>query len=151
MKATYIDTIQRIERLHRRCLETIKEELERARVRDISPVQAMILFNMGDGEMTVSELSRWGSYQGSNISYNIRKLLDLGYLDQHRGDHNRGTQYVQRTARGEEIRDVLDCLFAVQADDLLKRDLAFHVVADELDRLERFYVEGRGRSDRKAN
>ena len=143
MKTTYIDAIRRIERLHRQCLEAVKDELDRARVRDLTPVQAMILFNMDDGEVTVSDLSRRGCYQGSNVSYNVRKLVDLGYLEQHRGEHDRRSTYIRRTARGEEIRALLDGLFAVQADELSEREVALEPMADGLDHLERFYAGAR--------
>ena len=76
----YLDTIAAIERLHRRCLEVIKTELDRSGVRDINNIQSLILFNIGEEELTVGELTQRGYYLGSNVSYNVKKMVENGYL-----------------------------------------------------------------------
>ncbi len=70
----YLEVISLIERLHREFLELVKLELETLRLRDVSNVQALMLFNIGDAEMTVGELTSRGCYLGSNVSYNVKKL-----------------------------------------------------------------------------
>ena len=47
----YADLIGLIERLHRRCLDVIKAEIDRHEIRDLNAAQAMILFNIGDREL----------------------------------------------------------------------------------------------------
>src|SRR5437588_1458536 len=80
MNNFYLEVISLVERLHRQFLEVVKLELEGLRVHDINNVQAMMLFNIGDAEMTVGELTLRGCYLGSNVSYNVKKLVENGYL-----------------------------------------------------------------------
>ena len=84
----YLEVISLIERLHREFLELVKLELERLRLRDVSNVQALMLFNIGDAEMTVGELTSRGCYLGSNVSYNVKKLVESGYLEAERSAHD---------------------------------------------------------------
>jgi len=70
-------------------------------VRDINNVQGMILFNIGEAEMTVGELTLRGCYLGSNVSYNLRKLVEQGYLAQQRSVHDRRSVHVRLTEKGK--------------------------------------------------
>ena len=74
MLLAYLDVIALVERPHRQFLEVVKLELDTQGVHDINNVQAMILFNIGDPEMTVGELTLRGCYLGSNVSYNVKKM-----------------------------------------------------------------------------
>src|SRR5581483_11040553 len=80
MQSAYLDLIALVERLHRQFLEVVKLELDTNAVHDINNVQAMILYNIGDLEMTVGELTLRGCYLGSNVSYNVKKMLENGYI-----------------------------------------------------------------------
>ena len=80
MTDDYLQIISLIERTHRQVLEIVKLELDGLGTRDINNVQAMMLFNIGDAEMTVGELTLRGCYLGSNVSYNVKKLVENGYL-----------------------------------------------------------------------
>ena len=80
MKDSYLEAIKLIERLHRQFLEVVKTELDRNGIEDINNVQALILFNIGSDELTVGELTNRGYYLGSNVSYNVRKMVENGYL-----------------------------------------------------------------------
>lgn len=96
MTATvYYDAIQLIERLHRHFLDVLKIELDRKGIQDINNVQSMILFNIGDDEMTVGELTIRGYYLGSNVSYNVKKMVENGYLIQERSPHDRRAVHVK--------------------------------------------------------
>ena len=80
MSDDYLQVILLIERLHRQFLEVVKLELDALGIHDVNNVQAMMLFNMGDTEISVGELTSRGYYLGSNVSYNVKKLVELGYL-----------------------------------------------------------------------
>ena len=84
MKQTYLELIQLIERLHRQFLEVVKAELDRLGFEDINNVQSLILANIGEEDLTVGELTYRGYYLGSNVSYNVKKLVENGYLMQER-------------------------------------------------------------------
>src|SRR5271169_2732892 len=104
MQTAYLDVIALIERLHRQFLEVVKLELDTQGVHDINNVQAMILFNIGDLEMTVGELTLRGCYLGSNVSYNVKKMVESDYLLQERSPHDRRSVRVRLTPKGQELR-----------------------------------------------
>ena len=83
---SYLDALTLVERLHRLLLDVIKDEFERLGILDVNPVQALLLFNIGDNEVTAGELKTRGYYQGSNVSYNLKKLVDLGYMHHQRSE-----------------------------------------------------------------
>src|ERR1700674_5052977 len=99
----YLEAISLIERLHRQFLEVVKLELDGLGVRDINNVQGMMLFNIGDAEMTVGELTTRGCYLGSNVSYNLRKMVENGYLVQERSVHDRRSIHVRLTKQGRDL------------------------------------------------
>ena len=111
MKTAYLETISLIERLHRQCLEVVKAELDRIGVRDLNNVQALILFNIGEEELTVGELTQRGYYLGSNVSYNVKKMVENGYLIQERSPHDRRSFHVRAAQKGLAISQGLAALF----------------------------------------
>jgi len=133
-----------VERLHRQFLEVIKLELDTNSVHDINNVQAMILYNIGDNEMTVGELTLRGCYLGSNVSYNVKKMLENGYIVQERSPHDRRSVRVRLTDKGlalhEKINKMHDRQIAglsqgvVSAEDLTNAHKT-------LRRLERFWTQ----------
>src|SRR5712675_668813 len=75
----YLEALTLVERLHRRLLDVIKDEFDRRGRADINSVQALLLYNIGDKELTAGELRTRGYYLGSNVSYNLKKLVDALY------------------------------------------------------------------------
>src|SRR5438067_7193431 len=106
----YLETISLVERLHRHFLEVVKLELDGLGIHDINNVQGMMLFNIGDAEMTVGELTLRGCYLGSNVSYNVSKLVEKGYLAAERSEHDRRSIRVRLTDKGRELRDGLSAM-----------------------------------------
>src|SRR6201996_3880110 len=107
MKNAYLEVISLVERLHRHFLEVVKLELDTMGFRDINNVQATMLFNLGDAEMTVGELTLRGCYLGSNVTYNVKKLVEQGYLAHHRSIHDRRSVHIRLTEKGQSLRDGL--------------------------------------------
>lgn len=103
MSQDYIELTLLIERLHRRFLDVLRIELKSIGVRDINGVQALMLTNIGDGEIIIRDLIERGYYQGSNVSYNIKKLTDYGYLDQERAQHDKRSITVKLTEKGKKV------------------------------------------------
>ena len=102
--SSYLESLALVERLHRLLLDVIKDEFERLGVLEINAVQALLLFNIGDNEVTAGELKSRGYYQGSNVSYNLKKLVELGYMHHQRSEIDRRSVRVRLTGRGREIR-----------------------------------------------
>src|SRR6266496_5595374 len=110
MDNPYLEVISLVERLHRQFMEVVKLELEGSGVHDINNVQAMMLFNIGDVEMTVGELTLRGCYLGSNVSYNVKKMVENKYLVQERSVHDRRSIHVRLTDKGRDLRDRLSVM-----------------------------------------
>src|ERR1700722_2487417 len=106
----YLEVISLVERLHRQVLEVTKLELDGLGVRDINNVQALMLFNIGDAEMTIGELTTRGAYLGSNVSYNVKKMVENGYLLQERSLHDRRSLHVRLTTKGRRLVDRLSAM-----------------------------------------
>jgi DNA-binding MarR family transcriptional regulator len=105
MHDVYIEVISLVERLHRHFLEVVKLELDGLGIHDINNIQGLILFNIGDAEMTVGELMLRGCYLGSNVSYNVRKMVENGYLSHERSVHDRRSILVRLTKKGTQLRE----------------------------------------------
>nr|WP_249041883.1 MarR family transcriptional regulator [Oceanicella actignis] len=134
-----------VERLHRLLLDVVKDEFERLGRIDINPVQALLLFNIGDDEVTAGELKTRGYYQGSNVSYNLKKLVEGGYLHHERSPVDRRSVRIRLTAKGRQVRDVVAELFARHSAELLQDaelgvDSLGQVVAG-MRRLERYWSD----------
>lgn len=118
MKDDYLVTIRLIERLHRRFLDVIKTELDRLGIEDINNVQTLILSNINEDQLTVGELTIRGYYLGSNVSYNVKKLVDNGYLIQERSSHDRRMTRVRLSDKGLDLTAKIDELYQRNADAL---------------------------------
>ncbi len=110
MKESYLNLIALVERLHRQFLELVRTELDSLGVQDINNVQALILFNIGSAELTVGELTLRGCYLGSNVSYNVKKMVENGYLIQERSPHDRRSIRVRLTPKGLDLCAKLDAM-----------------------------------------
>ena len=102
----YLDSLTLVERLHRLLLDVIKDEFERVGMLEINAVQALLLFNVGDNEVTAGELKTRGYYQGSNVSYNLKKLVDMGFMHHQRSEIDRRSMRVSLTLKGRDVRRV---------------------------------------------
>ncbi len=120
----YFDAIQLTERLHRYFLDVVKAELDRKAIQDINNVQAMILYNIGRDELTVGELTLRGYYLGSNVSYNVKKMGENGYLEQERSVHDKRSIRVKLSAKGQELYAALSAMFARHEEKISGTELS---------------------------
>ncbi len=124
MKAEYVNLIQLIERLHRRFLDLLRAELNRVGMAELNGVQALLLANIGSEDIVIRDLIERGYYQGSNVSYNIKKLTELGYLSQERAAHDRRSVRVTLTEKALEVVRVVRELETRNADALVERGMS---------------------------
>jgi DNA-binding MarR family transcriptional regulator len=139
----YFKVISLVERLHRQFLELVKLELDGLGIRDINNVQGMMLFSIGDAEMTVGELTLRGCYLGSNVSYNVKKMVENDYLVQHRSLHDRRSIHVHLTEKGRRLRDNLTEMHQRHYEMLSQVGLSaddLQSVGIMLRRLEQFWI-----------
>jgi len=141
MNNAYVGITSLVERLHRQFLELLKLELDGLGIYDINNVQGLMLFNIGDAEMTVSELTLRGCYLGSNVSYNVKKMVENGYLSHERSVHDRRTIHVRLTGKGANLRGRLQMMHQRHIEMLNETvitDEDFQSAAVTLRRLDRF-------------
>ena len=111
LKPLYMEALTLVERLHRRLLDVIKDEFDRAGRSDVNSVQALLLFNIGDAELTAGELRTRGYYLGSNVSYNVKKLVDLGFINHQRSRIDRRSVRISLTETGQDIAETVAKLY----------------------------------------
>jgi DNA-binding MarR family transcriptional regulator len=145
VRPVYLESLTLVERLHRRLLDVIKDEFDRRGRSDVNAVQALLLYNIGDKELTAGELRTRGYYLGSNVSYNVKKLVEMGYLHHARSRIDRRSVRISLTEKGEDVHKIVASLYekhvltveqigGVVADDFVRMNQA-------LGRLERFWTD----------
>ena len=147
MKEEYLSVIRLIERLHRQFLEVVKGEIDRLGIRDINNIQALILYNIGEDELTVGELTHRGYYLGSNVSYNVRKMVENGYLIQERSTHDRRSIRVRLSEKGLNVRKKVNDVIDEQQVKLSESGInaeQLQFTATVLNRIERFLLHTYG-------
>ncbi len=141
----YLEALTLVERLHRRLLDVIKDEFDRRGRADINSVQALLLYNVGDKELTAGELRTRGYYLGSNVSYNLKKLVEMGFLDHQRSRVDRRSVRIKLTDKGQEVRNIVEALYqkhvrtveqvgGISSDEFVTLNKSLH-------RLERFWTD----------
>ncbi|MEM7753243.1 MAG: winged helix DNA-binding protein [Pseudomonadota bacterium] len=141
----YLDSLAMVERLHRLLLDVIKDEFERLGVLEINAVQALLLFNIGDNEVTAGELRSRGYYQGSNVSYNLKKLVDMGFMHHQRCEIDRRSVRVRLTEKGRDVHHVVAELFQRHSELLAEHpvlgDSKLKGINEALGQVERFWSD----------
>ena len=122
-KSLFLDCLRLVERLHRRQLDVVRACLEKIGKSDINSVQALLIYNIGSSEMTAGELRTRGYYLGSNVSYNLKKLVEQGYLSHEKAEHDRRAVKIALTEKGVAVRDAVDALFTEHLSELLDDEL----------------------------
>ncbi|MEM6577702.1 MAG: winged helix DNA-binding protein [Pseudomonadota bacterium] len=142
---SYLDSLALVERLHRLLLDVIKDEFERVGVLEINAVQALLLFNVGDNEVTAGELKTRGYYQGSNVSYNLKKLVEMDFMHHQRCEIDRRSVRVRLTQKGRGIRDIVSTLFERHAEGLQSKGVlsvdGIDQITTSLRRVERYWTD----------
>jgi len=145
LKPLYMEAVTLVERLHRRLLDVVKDEFDREGRSDINSTQALLLFNIGDSELTAGELRTRGYYLGSNVSYNLKKLVEMGYIHHQRSRMDRRSVRVSLTEAGREVAAIVAGVYerhmksieqigGIAVDD-------FQQLNRSLQRLERFWTD----------
>ena len=111
VRPAYLESLTLVERLHRRLLDVIKDEFDRRGRSDINSVQALLIYNIGDKELTAGELRTRGYYLGSNVSYNVKKLVEMGYLHHARSRVDRRSVRISLTEKGAAVHALVAALY----------------------------------------
>ncbi|MFY9877968.1 MAG: MarR family winged helix-turn-helix transcriptional regulator [Pseudolabrys sp.] len=145
IRPQYLEALTLVERLHRRLLDVIKDEFDRRGRSDINSVQALLLYNIGDKELTAGELRTRGYYLGSNVSYNLKKLVEMAYLDHQRSRVDRRSVRIKLTDKGRDARDIIEGLYQKHVRTVEQvggiNAEEFSTLNKSLHRLERFWTD----------
>ncbi|MEM7069808.1 MAG: MarR family winged helix-turn-helix transcriptional regulator [Pseudomonadota bacterium] len=145
LQTLYLDSLTLVERLHRRLLDVIKDEFDRKGRSDINPVQALLLFNIGNSELTAGELRSRGYYLGSNVSYNLKKLVDQGYINHQKSRVDRRSVRISLTNAGLEVANIVSELYVRHTESIEQvggiSGEEFSRMNRSLKRLERFWTD----------
>ena len=145
IRSLYLETLTLVERLHRRLLDVIKDEFDRRSRADINSVQALLLYNIGEKDLTAGELRTRGYYLGSNVSYNLKKLVEMGYLDHQRSRVDRRSVRIKLTDKGREVRDIVEVLYKKHMGTVTQvggiNSEEFATLNRSMQRLERFWTD----------
>ncbi|KXF77702.1 MarR family transcriptional regulator [Paramesorhizobium deserti] len=143
LRTLYLEALQLVERLHRRLLDVVKDEFDRNGRSDINAVQALLLFNIGNAELTAGELRSRGYYLGSNVSYNLKKLVDMGFIHHQRSRVDRRSVRVSLTPKGVEVAELVAGLYERHIASIEQvggiRAEEFQNMNKSLQRLDRFW------------
>lgn len=145
IKSLYLNSLTLVERLHRRLLDVIKDEFDREGRSDINPVQALLLYNIGNTELTAGELRSRGYYLGSNVSYNLKKLVDQGYIRHQKSRVDRRSVRVSLSEQGKQVAKIVDSLYERHIGSIEQvggiSSSEFASMNKSLKRLERFWTD----------
>jgi len=144
VKKEYLDLTRVIERLHRRFLDVLRAELNRLDIQELNAVQALLLANIGEEEIAIRDLIERGYYQGSNVSYNIKKLTEMGFLEQKRSPHDRRSVHVKLTPKALEFTEnvkVMEDHHAKTMEAFGLTPIEVEVTLKALKRLERTWTD----------
>ncbi len=145
IRPLYLQTVNLVERLHRRLLDVIKDEFDRHGRADINSSQAFLVYNIGEQELSVGELRARGYYLGSNVSYNLKRLIESGFIDHQRSNLDRRSVRIKLTRKGQEARDIVAALYekhihiVEEVSDIYCDE--FMALNKSLHRLERFWTD----------
>lgn len=142
--STFHDIARIVERMHRRFLDLVRIELERRGADDISPIQALMAMLIGDDELSVRDLMERGYFLGSNASYNLKNLVESGYVDRSASQRDRRSARLRLSEKGQALCRDLRKMETAQVEALVQAptdvgDLA--VTYRTLRRLERVWTD----------
>ena len=121
LRGFYVEMLSYVERLHRLLLDVIKVELDNCGIVEVNSVQALLLYNIGTMELTAGELKSRGYYQGSNVSYNLKKMVDTGFVSYERSHIDRRSVRVKLTEEGNKIAAIVGKMYDRHTDKLVEK------------------------------
>jgi DNA-binding MarR family transcriptional regulator len=145
VREPYLQALMLVERVHRRLLDVIKDEFDRRGRTDVNPTQALIVYNLGDQELSIGELRNRGYYLGTNVTYNLKKLVQIGLVEHRRSNHDQRSVRIKLTAKGQELYQIVEALCQKHVDTveavggIQTGEIA--ILNKLLHRLERFWTD----------
>ncbi|MGO1117728.1 MarR family winged helix-turn-helix transcriptional regulator [Rhodovibrionaceae bacterium A322] len=118
----YREIIRIVERMHRRLLDVVRVELMRLGVEDVSSAQMVMLLNIQGNEVSVRDLIERGYYLGSNASYNLKQLLEAGYITRSASQRDKRAARISLSEKGAELCDELRKVEEIHAGLIVRNE-----------------------------
>lgn len=99
-------------RLRHLFLDIVDEELNYLKIRDVTPIQLMMMYNLKADQLAVGSLVERGLYNGTNPSYNIKKLVASGYVIQEKSSHDHRNTMIKLSQKGKDVCSKIDRAFS---------------------------------------
>ena len=136
----YINSILLLDKLYKGFLNLIKRELTNLNITDINNIQSLILYNLGRDQIYITELLLRGYYVGSNVSYNLKKLVNAGYIIQNQSTNDRRSSLIKLSEKGLDLLSKLEQILDQQIGNIKHIDNKFNPIElnttlDEIDRV----------------
>lgn len=144
MKQHYYNVFVMMEKMHRLFLDVIRVYLCKKNVRDINNVQALLIYNIGHQKLTVGDLTSQGYYLGTNVSYNLRKTIENGYVIQTPCSYDRRSSEVNLSEKGLELLKVMGEIFEEHTTKLSENNIDDQKIEDlyfTLNRIETYLLK----------
>lgn len=113
----FAQMLQSVEILHRRFPDVTAKEHNR-RDNALSAEQALILCHASERPISLWQLQALGQFEGTNLTYNIAKLTEGGYVKLSRPQWDKRSSLIELTEQGRQVSQVILCTLDIHADSL---------------------------------
>ncbi|WP_162854989.1 MarR family transcriptional regulator [Stappia sp. BW2] len=139
-QANHFELVRVIERMYRRYLDRLRVDLIRIGADDISPAHAMLLFTIGDDDLSVRDLMDRGHYLGSNASYSLKQLVQSDYVDRTASARDRRSARIRLTDKGKTLCRAIKAADEVNQNQIVQSDKDLRALEETFALLRRMEV-----------
>lgn len=147
MKKELINLTVRFSFINKWFMGTLKKELEQEGINNVTPVQLLVIKNIGIDGQTIGSATNYGYYIGTNSNYNIKSLIKEGYVYKTKHPHDERSVILHLTEAGIELLDIIDCAFVTQDRLLLDAGLDakdMKTTIKTIDKIEKLFKDHMG-------
>ncbi|WP_236042555.1 MarR family winged helix-turn-helix transcriptional regulator [Roseibium aggregatum] len=137
---SHFELVRVIERMYRRYLDRLRVDLSRIGADDISPSHAMLLFTIGDDDLSVRDLMDRGHYLGSNASYSLKQLVQSGYVDRSASARDRRSARIRLTDKGKQLCKAITSADEVNQNQIVRSEQDRRALEETISMLRRLEV-----------
>ena len=133
----YIEAIHLCEKITQDFEELSQNILYSSGIEDLNATQAILLYKISlyKGNISPKEIGSKRYYNGTNVTYNLNKLKNKGYLEEKKSDIDKRKKNINITKKSDKIISLFDSHFNKQFD-FLNKNMDFKLFLSELSNLD---------------
>jgi DNA-binding MarR family transcriptional regulator len=108
----YLRIFSLSENLNHTFLQSLKRNLVKNKINDINSIQCLILYNIGTKKINVSDIKNQNYYIGSNVTYNLQKMIENNYLIKEKSLLDGRNQEIKLSKKGLSLYMQLNQIFS---------------------------------------